>query len=51
MTKIEDLVEELKTEDIDKEALTQSMKKLSMEREFMEQLKNNIFNNNMYKDL
>jgi hypothetical protein len=45
------MVDELKNEDVDKEALNQSLKKLSMEREFMEQLKNNIFNNNMYKDL
>jgi hypothetical protein len=51
MTKIEELIEELKSEDSDKESLNQSMKKLSIEREFMEQLKNNIFNNNMYKDL
>jgi hypothetical protein len=51
MTKIEDIVDELKSEDVDKEILNESIKKLSNERDFMEQLKNNIFNNNMYKDI
>jgi hypothetical protein len=39
------VVDELKTEEVNKEVLNESLKKLSIEREFMEQLKNNIFNN------